>query len=101
MGAGFLVRDLIPFASIAEDLAAASIFGRGKGKIGFGIAGDGLPMKRAKKGHAPTTAGAGGEAFTDETGDRGFFAPAVVDDLAFRHPEAEADVVVGIHGQGL
>lgn len=54
-------------------------------------------VKVLEEGDAPLAAGSGAEAFGDEGGDRGVFAPEVSLDLPERDVEAEADMVVRIH----
>lgn len=67
-------------------------------QVGVFDAVEALLVEFFDEGDAPLAAGAGGEAFADEAGDGGFFALAVADDLALGDVEAEADVVVVVHG---
>jgi hypothetical protein len=54
----------------------------------------------AEKRDAPAAPGAGPEALGDEGGDRRVLAGEEGADLPQRDVEAEADLVVGVHGRG-
>lgn len=57
-----------------------------------------LGVEVLEEGDAPLAAGAGGEALGDEGGDGGVLAVEEGADFAEGDVEAEADVVVGVHG---
>jgi len=87
----------IPFAGLAVAGALFGVFFGADGEVGVFDAVFTLLVQLFDKGDAPSAAGAGGEAFADEAGDRGLFALAVADDLALGDAEAQADIVVVVH----
>ena len=77
--------------------AALGVFVGGDGEVD-GFAALVLGVEFFEEGDAPSASGAGAEAFADEGGDGRVFAFDVGADLAQGDAEAEADVVVGVHG---
>ena len=65
---------------------------------GGGLAGLVLGVEVFEVGDAPAAACASAEAFGDEGGDLWVFAREVGLDFAQRDAEAQADVVIGVHG---
>ncbi len=78
-----------PGLSIGLPLLGVGLWIQRQARIRFAV-GD-LLVQAFEVGDAPAAAGARGQAFGDQAGDRRLFAAAVVHDLALGNAKAQAD----------